>query len=202
MAALFFFGGAAIKGNSGNPKLPRVNHEIRLREVRLIGAEGEQIGIVSISQALERAREAELDLVEIAPQAVPPVCKLMDFGKYKYELRRKERDARKKQKVVEIKQITFRLNIEDHDLKIKVKHAIEFLEHENKVKFILQLRGREVGNKEKPKELFEKIINYIGEFGKVEKEPDFRERQVIMILTPGKKTDKPKKEDSDAQDED
>lgn len=172
-----------------------------MKEVRLVGPEAEQLGIVSFQDAMAKAREFELDLVEIAPQAVPPVCKIMDFGKYKYELRRKERDARKKQKVVEIKQLTMRLNIEDHDLGIKVKHALEFLAHEHKVKFILQLRGREIGNKEKPKVLFEKIVGLIGDAGKVEKEPDFRERQIIMLIAPKKIEKALKKEDSNAQDE-
>ncbi|MDD5090726.1 MAG: translation initiation factor IF-3 [Candidatus Wallbacteria bacterium] len=207
-ARIFFPGGAAIaiKNFLRTPppkaNLPRVNEEIRTREVRVIGPEGDQFGILSIQDALRKADELNMDLVEIAPQSVPPVCKMMDFSKYRYELRRKERDARKKQKVVEIKQITMRLNIEDHDLKIKVKHAVEFLEDEDKVKFILRLRGREFGNKEKPRELFEKIVSLIGPAGKVEKEPDFNERQVVMIVTP-QKLEKPvrKEEKNNAQDE-
>lgn len=173
--------------------LPNVNEQIKAKKVRLIGEDGKQIGIVDISEALSRANVIGLDLVEIAPQANPPVCKLMDFGKYKYDKRRKERDARKKQKQIEIKQITMKVNIEDHDLKIKVKHAIEFLEHDNKVKFILRLRGREIEHKEKIDNLFDRIIEFLGDIAIVEKKPELGGRQVTMMVAPNKKKGKQSK---------
>jgi len=152
----------------------------------LIDENGNQVGIVPTREAIRMTKETGLDLVEISPHTKPPVCRMMDFGKYKYDLRKKEREARKKQKQIEVKQLTMRLNIEDHDLHIKTNHAIDFLKEDNKVKFILRLRGREIGNKEKASALFAKILEFLGDTCKVEKEPNYSERQVIMIVAPVK----------------
>jgi len=187
-----YSGGVTIKRRFFRPEkqvtnLPKVNDEIKSKEVRLINEEGNQIGIVTIKEAIRMTRETGLDLVEISPNSSPPVCKMMDFGRYKYDLRKKERESRKKQKQIEVKQLTMRLNIEDHDLKIKTNHAIEFLKDDNKVKFILRLRGREIGNKEKASALFDKILEFLGDTCTVEKQPDYSEKQVVMIVAPVKK---------------
>ena len=155
----------------------RVNNKIIAKEVRLIGAEGGQIGIVSVPDALRKSEEAGLDLVEISPNATPPVCKIMDYGKYRYEQSKKEKDSKKKQHVVILKEIRLRPRTEDHDFEFKVKHARKFLEQKNKVKFTVMFRGREMAYKEFGNKLLDRVEEDLSDIAKVEGEKKFEERR-------------------------
>ncbi len=161
----------------------RINEAIRAEEVRLIGADGKQIGIVPIKKALEEAQNAGLDLVEIAPQAKPPVCKIMDFGKYAYEKSKKEKLSKKKQHTVVVKEIRMRPKTEAHDLEYKVKHARNFLMNKNKVKFTVHFRGRELAHKEFGEQLLQKIIEMLDDIAKVESGIKFEGRNMTMVMT-------------------
>lgn len=150
----------------------------------MIGDGGEQIGIVSIDEARQRASEKGLDLVEVAPDARPPVVKMMDYGKYKYEEARKAREARKKQHVIQVKEVKFRPGIEDHDYDFKTRHARRFLEEGNKVKVTMMFRGRQVTHPELGVEVLERIMEDLGDVAKVEQDPNFEGRIMSMVLAP------------------
>ncbi len=163
---------------------PRVNEEIRVPQVRLIDENGEMIGVLSIRDALYRAYQAGLDLLEISPNAVPPVCKITDYGKFKYEQQKKANEARKKQKVVEIKEIKVRPNIDDHDYDVKMKQAKSFIGEGDKVKVTLRFRGREMAHQELGVKLLERIRTELAEIVKVESMPRLENRQMVMVLAP------------------
>ncbi|NPA54239.1 MAG: translation initiation factor IF-3 [Aquificae bacterium] len=164
----------------------RVNRQIRVRECRLIDENGKNLGIVPIDEALRLAEEKELDLVEISPNAKPPVCKIMDYGKYKFEQQKKEKEARKKQrqKMQNIKEIKFRIKIEDHDYQTKVKHIREFIEHGDKVKVWIWFRGRENVHPEIGEKLAQRIIQDLSDIAKVEKQPKKEGRNMLFTLVP------------------
>ena len=159
-----------------------INEQIRDKEVRLIGEDGEQLGIVPGKEALRMAQEAELDLVKIAPTAKPPVCKIIDYGKYRYELARKEKEARKKQKVVEIKEIRLSPNIDSNDLNTKMNAAKKFLSKGDKVKITLRFRGREMAHMNASKHILDDFAASLGEIAVVEKAPKVEGRSISMVL--------------------
>ena len=165
---------------------PRINERIRGSDIRLIGAEGENIGVVSPDRALALAEEAGLDLVEISPNAVPPVCKIMDFGKYKYETQKKEAEARKNQKIIEIKEVKFRPNTDTHDYDVKMRSVFKFLENGDKVKVTLRFRGREMAHQDLGRQLLERVAEDTKEVGKVESFPRLEGRQMVMMVGPTK----------------
>lgn len=162
----------------------QINEEIRDREIRLISEDGEQLGVVSSRDAMKIAEEKELDLVKISPNAKPPVCKIMDYGKYKYELAKKEKEAKKKQKVISIKEIRLTPNIEENDLKTKAKRANEFLKDEDKVKVSVRFRGRELGNTAAGKVVLAKFAELTSENGVIDKQPKIEGRSMVMFLSP------------------
>lgn len=163
---------------------PRVNERIRDAEIRLIGADGDNVGVVSGARALEMAEEAGLDLVEISPNANPPVCKIMDFGKYKYETQKREAEARKKQKIIEVKEVKFRPNTDTHDYDVKMRNVFKFLEGGDKVKVTLRFRGREMAHQDLGRTLLHRIAADVDGLGKVENMPKMEGRQMIMIIGP------------------
>ncbi|MBS3936217.1 MAG: translation initiation factor IF-3 [Sulfuritalea sp.] len=168
-------------------KTQRVNAEITAPEVRLIGINGEQLGIFSSRHALHLAEEAEIDLVEIAPMATPPVCRLMDFGKFKYQEAKRAAEARKKQKVVEVKEIKFRPGTDENDYQIKMRNVIKFLGEGDKAKITLRFRGREMAHQEIGMRVLERIKTELNEQAVVEQFPKMEGRQLIMVLAPSKK---------------
>ena len=159
-----------------------INEQIRDREVRLIGADGEQLGIVSSKEAQKIADDAGLDLVKIAPNAKPPVCKVIDYGKYRYELARKEKDAKKKQKTVELKEIRLSPNIDTNDLNTKMNAAKKFLAKGNKVKITLRFRGREMAHMNQSKHILDDIAENLADVAVVEKAPKIEGRSIGMVL--------------------
>lgn len=159
-----------------------INEQIRDREVRVIGEEGEQLGVMPVKEALRLAEEAELDLVKIAPTAKPPVCKIVDYGKYKYELIRKEKDARKKQKIVDIKEVRLSPNIEENDLNTKIGAARKFIEKGNKVKVSLRFRGREMAHMQSSRHILDDFAGKISDVAVVEKAPKLEGRSITMVL--------------------
>ncbi len=161
-----------------------INEEIRDKEVRVITSEGEQLGIMSAKDALAAAEERNLDLVKIAPNAQPPVCKIMDYGKYRFEQAKREKDAKKNQKVVEIKEIRLGLKIDTHDFETKGNHAIKFLKSGNKVKVSIRFRGRELGHPEIGYDTMQRFAVYCEEFGVVEKPAKMEGRNMLMFLAP------------------
>ena len=163
---------------------PRVNEYIQSPEIRLIGAEGENIGVVTPERAIVLADEAGLDLVEISPNAAPPVCKIMDFGKYKYEQQKRESEARKKQKVIEVKEIKFRPGTDTHDYEVKMRSVFKFLENGDKVKITLRFRGREMAHQNLGRELLERVADDVKDMGKVENMPKMEGRQMTMMIGP------------------
>ncbi|MBC7157368.1 MAG: translation initiation factor IF-3 [Rhodobacteraceae bacterium] len=163
---------------------PRVNDRIRAPEIRLIGAEGENLGVMAPSRAVTLAQEAGLDLVEISPTATPPVCKIMDFGKFKYEQQKREAEARKKQKIIEIKEIKFRPGTDTHDYDVKMRSVKKFLEEGDKVKVTLRFRGREMAHQQLGLELLNRVAADVGELGKVENMPRLEGRQMVMMIGP------------------
>ncbi|UWQ97481.1 translation initiation factor IF-3 [Rhodobacteraceae bacterium M385] len=165
---------------------PRVNDRIRSDSVRLIGAEGENLGVVTPARAMDLAADADLDLVEISPNADPPVCKIMDFGKFKYETQKREAEARKKQKTIEIKEVKMRPGTDDHDFMRKVKDAVKFLENGDKVKVTLRFRGREMAHQNLGREMLEKVVDNIEGIGKIESMPRMEGRQMVMMINPVK----------------
>ncbi|WP_197457619.1 translation initiation factor IF-3 [Snodgrassella sp. CFCC 13594] len=165
----------------------RINGEITVKEVRLIGPAGEQLGVVSIQEAIKLSEEHDVDLVEIAPTATPPVCKLMDFGKYKYEQSKKRDEARKKQKQVQVKEIKFRPGTDDGDYNIKMRNITRFLGDGDKVKVTLRFRGREMAHQHLGAELLKRIQADLTEVGAVEQFPKMEGRQMVMMIGPKKK---------------
>ncbi|NPV27097.1 MAG: translation initiation factor IF-3 [Firmicutes bacterium] len=162
----------------------RINEDIRAREIRLVSETGEQLGIMSVRDALKVAQEKGLDLVEVAPTAKPPVCRIMDYGKFKYEQSKREREARKKQRVINIKEIKMRPNIEEHDFQVKVKNVARFLEDGDKVKVTVMFRGREISHAELGQELCARLAEAVKDLAAVEREPKVEGRNMIMILSP------------------
>ena len=160
-----------------------INEQIRDKEIRLIGESGEQLGIMSSREALKLAEEAGLDLVKIAPTAKPPVCKIVDYGKYRYELARKEKDAKRKQKVIEVKEIRMSPNIDTNDLNTKVGAARKFLEKGNRVKVTLRFRGREMAHMSTSKHIMDDFAQMLSDIAVVEKMPKVEGRSMIMFLT-------------------
>jgi translation initiation factor IF-3 len=160
-----------------------INEQIRDKEVRLIGEEGQQLGVMSAKEAMKLAEEAGLDLVKIAPTATPPVCKIVDYGKYKYEQLRKEKEARKKQKIVEIKEIRLSPNIDTNDLNTKVSAARKFLEKGNKVKVTLRFRGREMAHMNNSKHILDDFAESLKDIAVVDKAPKVEGRSMTMFLT-------------------
>ncbi len=152
--------------------------------MRLVGADGEMIGVVSIRDALIAAEEAGLDLVEISPNAEPPVCKILDYGKFKFEAAKKKNEAKKKQKVIEVKEIKLRPNIDDHDYDVKMKAAMRFLEEGDKVKVTLRFRGREMAHQDLGVSLLQRVREQLEEQTKVEQLPKLEGRQMVMVLAP------------------
>lgn len=161
-----------------------INEEIRDKEVRLIDSDGTMIGIQSIKDAQKLANSKNLDLVKIAPQANPPVCKIMDYGKYMFELQKKEKEARKNQKIINIKEVWLKPTIEDHDFNFKAKNALKFLKDGDKVKVSVRFRGREMNYTKLGTEVLEKFAEFVQEAGSVEKKPKLEGRNMIMILNP------------------
>lgn len=163
---------------------PRTNDQIRVREVRLIDETGENVGVVETETALARAVEHGLDLVEVSPDAKPPVAKIMDYGKYKYQEQKKAAEARKKQKTVEVKEIKMRPNIDDHDYDVKMRAMRRFFEEGDKVKVTLRFRGREMAHQYLGMEVLKRVKAETEEIAKVELEPRSEGRQMIMVLAP------------------
>jgi translation initiation factor IF-3 len=164
----------------------RVNEEIRAREIRVVDPEGKQLGIMSAREALRLAEELQLDLVEVAPQARPPVCRLMDFGRYKYEQSKREREARKRQRTVELKEIKFRPRIEEHDFRVKLRNATRFLNDGDKVKVTIIFRGREIVHTQLGEQLMNRLASELAELATVERAPRLEGKQMVMILAPKK----------------
>lgn len=162
---------------------PRVNEDIDADEVRLIGEDGEMIGVVKTAQAIEQAYEAGLDLVEVSPGAEPPVCKILDYGKYKYEQQKKAAEARKKQKTIDVKEVKIRPGIEAHDYNVKMRNARRFLEEGNKVKVTMRFRGREMAHQDIGRDLLERMKQELSDVSKVDLEPKMEGRQIIMVLS-------------------
>lgn len=162
----------------------RVNEQIHIREVRVTSAEGEQLGIMPTREALRLADEQHLDLVEVAPKARPPVCRIMDFGKYRYEQQKRDKEARKKQKVITIKEVKLRPNIEQHDFDVKLKNAIRFLEEGNKVKVTIMFRGRELSHPELGHGILQRVAEQLKELVSVERRAKLEGRNMTMVLSP------------------
>ena len=166
------------------PKGPRANERIRAPEVQVISSDGNNLGIISTKKATEMAKEEGLDLIEISPNANPPVCKIIDIGKYKYDLQKKTNKSKKKQKIVNLKEIKLRPVTDVHDYNFKIKNAQRFLEKGDKVKFTVRFKGREMQHTNLGKDLMQRIIQDIIKVGKVEVQPKFEGKQIIMIIQP------------------
>ena len=166
------------------PQGPKSNQQIRAIDVQVIGSDGNNVGILTLKKAIELAKEEGLDLIEISPNANPPVCKIMDMGKYKYDLQKKTNIAKKKQKVVALKEIKMRPGTDVHDYNFKVKNAKKFLTNKDKVKFTVKFKGREMQHINLGRDLMNRIIEDIKEVGKIETHPKFEGRQMIMIIQP------------------
>ena len=160
-----------------------INEQIRDREIRLIGENGEQLGIMSAREAMKRAQEAELDLVKIAPTAKPPVCKIIDYGKYRYEMARKEKEAKKKQKIIEVKEVRLSPNIDSNDLSTKINAARKFIQKGNKVKITLRFRGREMSHMANSKHILDDFAESLQDIAVVDKPSKVEGRSLVMFLT-------------------
>lgn len=180
MYPLFFFKGV------NNIKELLINDEIKFREVRLIDSEGNQVGVVPNRRAQEMAMEAGLDLVCVAPAAKPPVCKIMDYGKYRYDMIKKEKESKKAQKVINVKEIRLTPNIDTHDLQVKANRAAGFLKDEDKVKVSVRFRGREMGHTDLGKVVLEDFIELLGDVATVDQKPKLEGRNMTMMLLPNK----------------
>ena len=166
------------------PQGPKANERIKALDVQVIGSEGNNLGVMQLKQAIQMAKDEGLDLIEISPNANPPVCKIMDMGKYKYDLQKKANQAKKKQKVVSLKEIKLRPGTEIHDYNFKIKNAKKFIAKGDKVKFTVKFKGREMQHVELGKDLMKRIIEDTKDIGKVETHPKFEGRQMIMIIQP------------------
>jgi len=162
----------------------QINEEIRAKEVRLVGANGEQIGIKPFREALQMAIDANMDLVNVAPQAKPPVCRIMDYGKFRYEQQKKEKEARKNQKIVDLKEVWFRSNIEEHDFQTKLRNVAKFLKDGDKVKCSVRFRGREIAHANIGQKILERVASEVADLCTVERAPKLEGRSMIMILAP------------------
>ncbi len=167
-----------------NSNFPKVNREIRANQVRLVGENGEMIGVVGIREALEQAEKAGLDLVEISPNAEPPVCKILDFGKFKYETKKRLHDAKKKQKTTLLKEMKFKPNIGQGDFEVKLRKIKEFLQEGDKVKVSLWFKGREIVHNELGMNLFNRILEGVADIAKAEAAPKMEGKQIMMTLSP------------------
>ncbi|MFK7866703.1 MAG: translation initiation factor IF-3 [Alphaproteobacteria bacterium] len=165
---------------------PRVNDEISAHRIRLIDHEGNNHDQIDIAQALQMAADAGLDLVEISPNVVPPVCKILDYGKYKYELQKRKNEAKKKQKTIETKEVKFRPNIEQHDYDVKMRQVVKFLGEGDKVKITLRFRGREMAHQKLGMEVLNRIKTQLQDEIRVDQEPSLEGRQMMMVLSPAK----------------
>lgn len=161
-----------------------INEAIRAREVRVVGAGGEQVGIISLREALQMAQDANLDLVAVAPTAKPPVCRIMDYGKFRYEQSKREKEARKNQKVISIKEVRLSPTIEEHDFQTKLRHVQKFLEQGDKVKLSIRFRGRAITHSEIGKTVLEKLAEQVKDLCVVERSPKMEGRSMLMILAP------------------
>ena len=161
-----------------------INEEIRDREVRVVDQNGEQLGVMSSRDALALAEQRQLDLVKIAPQARPPVCKLMDYGKYRFEQSKKEREFRKNQKVITVKEVRLSATIEDHDIDVKFKNAVKFLKEGNKVKVTIRFRGRQITHSDIGRQVMNEFAERIKEYGTVDKAPQIEGRNMSMFISP------------------
>jgi translation initiation factor IF-3 len=162
----------------------QLNEEIRAKEVRLVGPEGEQIGIKPFREAMQMAIDANLDLVNVAPQAKPPVCRIMDYGKFRYEQQKKDKEARKNQKIVDLKEVWFRANIEENDYQTKFRNVVKFLNEGDKVKCSVRFRGREITHSKLGQKILERVANEVADICVVERMPKLEGRSMIMILAP------------------
>jgi translation initiation factor IF-3 len=162
----------------------QVNESIRAREVRLIGVDGSQLGIKPLKEALRLAQEANLDLVNVAPQAKPPVCRIMDYGKYRYEQSKREKEARKNQKIIQVKEVRLSPSIEENDVQTKLNNVKKFLQKGNKVKLTIRFRGREITHQELGRRILDRMADEVKEISEIERPPKLEGRQMIMILTP------------------
>lgn len=163
---------------------PRVNQQITAPQVRLVDEEGEMVGVVSRAQALERARHAQLDLVEVSPNADPPVCKILDYGKLRYEAQKKQAELKKKQKTAELKEVQIRPGIEEHDYQVKLRHAMRFLSEGDKVKITLQFRGRELSRKELGVKILTRMETDLEPISKIESPAKLEGKRMMMVLAP------------------
>ena len=166
------------------PKFPKINERIRASEVQVISSDGKNLGTLNLKEAIETAKQEGLDLIEISPKANPPVCKIIDVGKYKYDLQKKANKAKKKQKIINLKEIKLRPVTEIHDYNFKIKNAQKFLEKGDKVKFTVKFKGREMQHTHLGNKLMERIINDTTSVGKVEVHPKLEGKQIIMIVQP------------------
>ncbi len=161
-----------------------INDEIRAKEVRLIGSDGEQLGIKPIREAMQLALDANMDLVNVAPTAKPPVCRIMDYGKYRYEMQKKDKEARKNQKVVEMKEVRLSATIDEHDFQTKLRNVVKFLNDGDKVKLSVRFRGREIAHAEIGQRQLERMATEVEELSVIERKPKLEGRSMIMILSP------------------
>ena len=180
LCSYFRIGGASIIAHTAH----QINEEIHDKEVRLISAQGEQLGIMPLAEAMAKAGDADLDLVKISPNAVPPVCKLMDYGKYRFEQSKKEREFRKNQRVITVKEVRLSATIEDHDIDVKLKNAIKFLKDGNKVKATIRFRGRQITHSEIGRQVMTEFAERIKEYGTVDKAPQIEGRNMSMMISP------------------
>ncbi|NHM26095.1 translation initiation factor IF-3 [Desulfofundulus sp. TPOSR] len=162
----------------------RVNEEIRAREVRVVDPSGNQLGIMPVREALRLAEERQLDLVEIAPQAKPPVCRLMDYGKYKYEQSKREKEAKKRQRIINIKEVKLRPSIEEHDFQVKARNAARFLKEGDKVKATIMFRGREIMHTQLGHQLLLRLAEQVKDLSIIERQPKLEGKNMVMILAP------------------
>ncbi|MCP5421138.1 MAG: translation initiation factor IF-3 [Gammaproteobacteria bacterium] len=165
----------------------RLNDEITAREVRLINENGDQVGVVPLAAAKRSAEEAELDLVEISPNAIPPVCRIMDYGKFRFEQNKKQQEAKKKQKQIQVKEIKFRPGTEEGDYQVKLRNLIRFLSDGDKTKITLRFRGREMAHQDLGRKLLQRIEADLDEYGTVEQHPKMEGRQMVMVIAPVRK---------------
>ena len=163
---------------------PRINRQINNPSIRLVDHNGNMVGVVAVAEALRMAEAAGLDLVEVSPAANPPVCKILDYGKYKYEVQKKAHEARRKQKVISVKEIKLRPTIDKHDLEIKMRHVVEFLEEGDKVRISMRFRGREMDHIEIGQQVLERVQEQLKEIGKIEQAPKSEGKQIIMLVGP------------------
>ena len=165
-------------------KKVNVNHQIRASEVRLIGADGKQVGVLPLREALEQAEAQHLDLVEVAPHANPPVCRVMDYGKYKYQQSKKHQEAKKKQTIIQVKEVKMRPKTDEHDLQFKIRHIRRFLNKRNKAKVTVMFRGREIHFTDAGRQLLQRVISDVEDLGVVEQPPRMEGRNMVVVVAP------------------